>query len=219
MQEFVESSSWSDTGMPSIKAICWDEIPAERLPAWPEPSKVVAALWPSPVNHDYCFAQDGFTQFADSDEQWDEEWRRVVHQLVNALGRFGRPQLRNGKDVLQYRKRGWWDRLIPWDPRTEAVELPPVDRVLLSARDDRLPHALVQFGEPPAATLRAGNGHPVLWVAAAPGVRIPGEDLAREVSEGRPVNRHQLRWNCLLWTWHASDSVGSPQRNPWWQFW
>jgi hypothetical protein len=205
--------------MSSIDAICWDEIPAERFPAWPGTSGVVAALWPSPVDGDYCFAQDGFSQFADSDEQWDQQWRRVVQQLVDALGRFGRPRLPNGNDVLRHPMRGWWDRLLPWDPPTEAVDLPLVDRVILSTEDDRLPHAVVQFGEPPVATLRAGNGHPLLWVAGAPGEMLPGEDLARKISEGRPVVRHQLRWKCLLWTWHAPESVGSQQRGPWWRFW
>jgi hypothetical protein len=203
----------------SIEAICWDELSAERHPAWPDTAAMVAALWPSPVDRDYCFAQDGFAQFADSDEQWDREWRRVVQQLLNTLGRFGRPWLPNGKDLFQYRIRGWWDRLLPWGPPTEAMELPPVDRVMVSARDDRLPQALVHFGEPAAASLRAGNGHALLWVAGSPGVRISGQDLAHEVAEGRPVVRHQLRWRCLLGTWPAQDSVGSQQTRPWWRFW
>jgi hypothetical protein len=177
------------------------------------------ALWPSPVDADSCFAQDGFGQFADLDEQWDQEWRRVVQQLVDALGRFGGPRLPKGNDVFRYRNRGWWDRLLPWNPPLEAIELLPVDRIILSGQDDRLPHALVYLGEPPVAALCAGNGHPLLWVAGIPGVTIPAEELARDVSEGRPVVRHQLRWNRLLWTWHVPDSAGSQQGKPWWRFW
>jgi hypothetical protein len=205
--------------MSGIEAICWDEIPAEHFQASPAGSGLVAALWPSPVDADACFAQDGFAHFADCDEQWDREWRRVVQQVVDALTRFGAPHLPNGKDMFRYRMRGWWDQLLPWNPPLEAVKLPLVDRVILSAEDDRLPHAIVHFGEPPAATLRACNGHPLLWISGTPALAIPTEDLAREVSNGRPIVRHPLRWNRLLWTWHAPYSAGSLQRRPWWRFW
>jgi hypothetical protein len=81
--------------MSSIQSICWDEVPAERFSTSAVGAfGVVTALWPSPVDADDCFAQDGFTRFADLDEQWDREWSRIVQQLIDAslVARVVQPQ-------------------------------------------------------------------------------------------------------------------------------
>lgn len=51
------------------------------------------ALWPSPVNHDVCFREAGFTDFADGDETWDAHADGVLTRLLAELSSYGPPHL------------------------------------------------------------------------------------------------------------------------------
>jgi len=184
--------------MSGIEGIRWGHVPAAAAPAWVGPGGTLVALWPTPVDADSCFREAGFAEFADSDEQWDDEWRRVVERLLGLLGQYGQARLLNREEVCSLRPRRWWEWLAFWLQPTEVVELGAVDRVCLSAEDDRFGEAVMHFGDPPAVTLRTSWGHPILWVAAAPGVALSGQVLAEGIAEGRPVIRQQLRWEFLI---------------------
>jgi hypothetical protein len=189
--------------MTVIREICWGVVPSGLARRWVEPGGSLTALWPSPVNADQCFINAGFSQFGDQEDewdvdQWDSEWRVVVGLLIGELRKCGEDHLRNRADVWAYRGKRWWEWLIPWCKPVEAVDLPPVDRVVLSTEEDWLPDAVVDFGEPPAVTLYSGTGHEILWVAATARAGVSGAALARTVAEGRPVRQYDLRWECLL---------------------
>jgi hypothetical protein len=185
--------------MNRIEAIYWDQIPADGVPSWVESSGALLALWPSPVDADACFARAGFCHFRDSDEQWDREWSEAIQRLLDALGSsFGPAEPQGGNDVYRVRRRGWRDWLMPWQAPAEPVELSTVERVALSTQDDRFDDSVAHFGKPRMVTLRAGKGHPLLWVAGAPGAALFGEALARAMAEERPVVRRQLQWSYLI---------------------
>src|ERR1700693_5711314 len=122
----------------AIGAINWDNVPTAHLPQWIEPSGTLLAIWPSPVDHDVCFANAGFSEFADSDEPYDAEWKQMLERLLDALARFGEMRLEN-KDRPRLRAT-WWDCLRWWrqarqprQPSAWAI----VDRLLVSIEDDR----------------------------------------------------------------------------------
>jgi len=61
-----------------IKEVCWDEVPIQiRSNLFPENSHLYA-IWPTPVDHDVCFKEAGFTKFDDSDETWDNDFSNIV---------------------------------------------------------------------------------------------------------------------------------------------
>jgi hypothetical protein len=185
--------------MNDINAICWGDVPPNLAPGWVHPTGKLIAVWPSPLNADTCFEKARFTEFIDFDETtWDDEWKRIVERLIDSLGRFGTAQLQNTMDFYVPRGNNWLDWLGPWFNRTEAIDLPIAERVLLSTQDDRFAESVVRFGESPAVTLRTSFGHPLIWIAAAPQIVLSGEVLAREISAGRPLFRHELIWKHLL---------------------
>ena len=88
---------------------------------------------------------------------------------------------------------------MPWTERPSIVaELPSVERLLLSADDDRFPDAVIEMGIPPVVQLATGHGHPLFWVATSTVLGLDGEALAAELAEGRPVIGCNLDWKFLL---------------------
>src|SRR4029453_15564917 len=151
-----------------IREIHWCEIPATIAPQWANPADTLLALWPSPVDDDCCFTDAGFSEFDDSDEQWDAEWKAMVERMLEALNDFGPAIIHNkGAGVRGRSSLASW--VIPWYSPTEAVELSIADRTILSTHDDKFEDAVVDFGELPKVTLRSGQGHPILWTVVNPG--------------------------------------------------
>src|SRR4029453_13083633 len=104
-----------------IREIHWCEIPATIAPQWANPADTLLALWPSPVDDDCCFAGARFSEFDDSDEQWDAEWKAMVERMLEALNDFGPAIIHNHGDV----ERGRSSRArggIPWSSPTRRVE-------------------------------------------------------------------------------------------------
>jgi hypothetical protein len=185
--------------MNDIRAICWSNVPADLAPGWVQPTGRLVAVWPSPIGADACFQRAGFSEFIDFDETtWDDEWKLIVRRMLDSLGRYGWARLQYQRDVYRPRGRSWLRSLVPWFDPKEAIDLPIAERVLLSTQDDRFAEAVVQFGEPSKVTLRTSFGHPLFWIAAAAELGLSGEALAHEISEGRPVFRHELGWQHML---------------------
>ena len=182
----------------SIHTLYWGIVPHDCAPAWGTPTGTLIGVWPGPFNHDQCFAEAGFTDFGDPDEAWDREWEQIARRLLAHLERYGTPRLRNPGDVEASRRRSLLDRMLRPKPAREFVEQPINERVLLSTEDDRLPDAVVDFGEPAKVTLRTGFGHTVFWLAVTAGVAFDGETLLQELAEGRRVVPMDLDWRYVV---------------------
>jgi hypothetical protein len=125
---------------------------AEAREAWLPDGWRLWALWPSPVDHDVCFAAAGFTDLADTDDDWSAELAQLIERLLAALG--------------------------PDTPRLSAGEYPAhrgrartslADALLAAASNDAFPACVVVAGEPAHSLLRTSNGHPIIWIARAEG--------------------------------------------------
>jgi hypothetical protein len=79
-----------------IARVNWAEITDVR-PAWSSGSGRLCAIWPSPVDHDACFAAAGFSDLGDTDEVWDAEFAELVETTVAVLGGIGKPVLTEGE--------------------------------------------------------------------------------------------------------------------------
>jgi hypothetical protein len=76
--------------VPSIQRIHWADLGAHRYEGRAGQLHVV---WPSPVDHDACFAAAGFNKFADSDDVWDADFLAALERLVvePCFAAFGTP--------------------------------------------------------------------------------------------------------------------------------
>jgi hypothetical protein len=117
-----------------LKAIHWDEVPVALASAWCAGGGRLLAVWPAPVDHDACFLDAGFSDFADTDEEWERQVARLIDALMAGLGTCGPARMRSGEGLLA------------------------------SARDDNVPACVVEFGSPAAAALRTSDGHPIFWI-------------------------------------------------------
>lgn len=156
----------------------WGEV-APPGPAWAPGHGRLWAVWPSPVDHDACFAAAGFTDFADTDAAWDAEFDGMLARGLAALSDLGDAALVAGEYPTE---RG--------QPRVSLR-----DALLAAARDDNFPPCVVAFGEPALASMRTSHGHPIVWVWKATG-SVGG--LVGRMADGRDVGRCDLDWDRLL---------------------
>jgi hypothetical protein len=184
--------------MGAIRELCWGSVPPNQRPSWAAFAGTLLGVWPAPVDHDVCFREAGFSEFADTDEDWDRDWEVIVGRVLAFLQARGTSRLRNGADVRRRRPCRILEWLLPWHVPTEAVAFSPRERLLLSTHDDRFPAAVVEFGDPPAVMVRASDGHPILWLDFAATLNgAEAEASMRSIAEGRPIRRLELRWDCL----------------------
>jgi hypothetical protein len=184
--------------MASIRTLNWGIVPPDQRPRWVLPEGTLLALWPTPVDSDVCFCEAGFDEFADSDDAWDRDWQNIVTRTIDVLRLRGTVRLRNEADVLEVRKRRPLEWLLPWRQPTRTVTLSAEERIFLSTRDDRIPPAVVEVGDPPAVLLRVSDGHPLLWLDFVTGLtETDANALICQIAGGRPVQRRELRWDCL----------------------
>jgi hypothetical protein len=180
-----------------IDGIFWGEVPPAAAPAWLPPGHRMMAIWPSSVNADVCFREAGFDSFADTDDRWDDEWKRIVARVLAVLGRSGTPQLRVDPTPPRTGIAAAWDRVRTAISRAAVYDPPLLQRVLDATLDDRFPDVVVDFGDPSVVTLRAGSGHPLLWIYG-PSSSLPAAEMLAEVADGCPVTRLDLDWAPLL---------------------
>jgi hypothetical protein len=188
--------------MGRINTVYWCDLPAELTDVEGERR---FAIWPSPVEHDCCFEKAGFTEFSDSDDQWDTEWKGVLFRLLRFMAQFGAHTLLNANDV-ESPVRNWWGRLLSF--QSPKIVLAPLERLLLSTVDDQFADAVITFGDPPLIVVRTGAGHPVVWLTIAPPTSLSVSSLVRQIAEDRPVARLELDWKYLIGpNLHALDPV------------
>jgi hypothetical protein len=156
----------------------------------------VVAIWPGPVDSDYCFSQAGLKDFADSDEAWDADWRRVVVRTVQQLEEAGVARIQVRAEVREIPDGSTWKQLKRWlegPPNTFGKQVLGIEeQVIVVSNDDQFGEILVEFGEPAICGLWAGMGHPVLWVGFATG-DIDVEEWLAGIADGLPVVRSELK--------------------------
>ena len=165
-----------------IERIHWSLIPEGIAP--PGIVGPCAAILPGPANHDACLSAHGFTDFADSDETWDQQFDELVSRLFTAFRRAGDPSLVAGE--LPVRRTGWLRR----------QEVGTLEEALVCAsRDDNFRPCTVGFGSPVQAQLTASDGHPIVFVQ--PGAQVRVEVVVVFAAGGLPLVRTDLDWERL----------------------
>jgi hypothetical protein len=143
------------------------------------------------VNADACFEAAGFTDFGGADHD-DDAWERsaagMLDRLLAELSRFGPARLTSEPVPL---RRTW--RMVLTGKRW-PVDL--VQQLSMVMEQDHLGDCTVGFGEG-GATLRAGSGHHLFWVALPEADAGGFEALARAVAGGHPLRRTDLDWTRL----------------------
>ncbi|MDB4927765.1 MAG: hypothetical protein JWM10_249 [Myxococcaceae bacterium] len=129
--------------------------------AWQARPGTLLALLPEPVNSDVCLQAAGYDTFADGDEEWDEDFKRLVESLLGDLTqRHGVPALHAPERCLPPR-RGW----LPVPRPKSPPALSPLDALASAGHDDqRLEFACAAFGAARSAALFTSDGHCLLWV-------------------------------------------------------
>jgi hypothetical protein len=161
-----------------LRHLNWDEI-LDVHPAWRPSAWRLWALWPSPIDHDSCFAEAGFSDFGDSDEAWNTAFAALLEEVLICLNRYGEPRLLEGEQPTE---RGRPRRTLG-------------DALLAAATDDNFPACFVGFGSRTQALLRTSDGHPVLWVASSSDVL---ESLLAVAASYGGARRQTLDWRKLL---------------------
>ena len=179
-----------NTNMTAIHTIHWSHVPNElALPSTPYREFRFTAIWPAPVDHDACFTHAGFSDFKDSDENWDLEFERIVVRLLSRLSKYGEPVVIQKVEFW----RPFLDRLL----RKETVAS-LFDQILAPSRDDQFPDCVVGFGDPPKIILRTGMGHSIFWLTYSREASMDLDELIRFLAEGRGISRTELEWKHLL---------------------
>jgi hypothetical protein len=161
------------------------------------------ALLPEPVDGNECLAAAGFTAFADSDDEWDREFDRLVVGLVRALERrFGEPSV-----VAPPRRQSWMTRLARLGSRpkdtTNPDKLTPEAALTSAVRDDSyLEFAAVELGRsaaPPGLAMAfTSGGHPIVWVWLDDSVAAQWSDLVGTVVGDLPRSDLDIAWESLI---------------------
>jgi len=179
--------------MGSIVRLNVGEIPMPDQAIWGRMGRVWA-LWPSPVDHDQCFREAGFDEFADTDADWDRDLAELVSRTVEVLQRLAPGRVSGGEYLLG-------------ESNTEALH----EAILAGTKEDSLQPPVVSFGEPPLASVRTSDGHAILWIWLAAG------DLEQHlalIAKGRDVRTRNLSWDRLLPAARPNQA-----RDQWWKFW
>jgi hypothetical protein len=149
----------------------------------------LVALWPSPVNHDICFREAGFTEFADTDDAWGIRADALLERLLAELTRHGEPKLVS--EPVRHFER--WSFMRSKRERPVGLR----EQLMLPILWDSLPECVVAFGRG-GVTLRVGNGHHLFWLTLPLGNEMELEDFVSRVSGSEPCIRTTLHWLCLL---------------------
>lgn len=169
--------------------IHWSVVDEPAAAAYTQPNCDLIALWPAPVNHDVCFAEAGFANFGDNDQDWDLAAEGLLRRVISKLTAHGAANLMS----QQLREH------LPWYLRLfrSAEPLPLLEQVLQPIHWDSLTHCHITFGEQGAA-LRTGNGHFLLWLTMPRHEASSPSNFVNEVAGSTPVTRTELKWQALL---------------------
>lgn len=154
------------------------------------------AIWPSHIDSDACFAAAGFTEFQDSDLNWDENWETLVERVLSALSRSGDVIIENPISTLQ--KTSLWNRIFSGRRRKAELDLSLVQQIALTTTAKGFEQAVVSFSMEPALTLIGGDSHPLLWLLVKESSNWSFATLVDEISLDCRQQRLVLDWQHLI---------------------
>jgi hypothetical protein len=157
----------------------WGEVTAPAVD-WCPSGWRLWAIWPSPVDHDLCFASAGFADFADSDDAWDAAFRELLERLLSAFA----PR-RLGLLAGAFPRQGGGSR----ESLAEAL--------YAAARDDNRAACVVGDREPATCRLRTSAGHPLIWIAQADS-DLAWLTAAATADSSLEICNVRLEWSKLL---------------------
>ncbi|HEX7899354.1 MAG TPA: hypothetical protein VF950_16430 [Planctomycetota bacterium] len=166
-----------------IRLLNWAPVSGQFVKQWAHAAGNLYAIWPSPVDHDQCFQNAGFFDYADSDDSWDGDFAGLTIRLVANLELLGSPSLK--------RSSRWYWRSLIWKRTPREILL---HELILAAHDDRT-ECLVEFGSRPQAIVHVDGGHPIWWLYAGAKNEDWVVELARLMANGLPVQRTDLQWD------------------------
>jgi hypothetical protein len=164
------------------------------------------ALLPEPVDADACLAEAGFSEFADTDDDWDAQLDALIRGMVEQF------QARLGGAVLVAPEppetRSFWSRLRAFGGRDEGSSLNPLGldpaaALSLAARNDSaLAFARLEFSDagtsPVEALLFTSDGHSIVWAWLGEGVEGAWPELVELVACGYPTRELAIDWGALM---------------------
>lgn len=175
---------------PEIRRLHWSSVPDHLVREWSFAGGSSFAVWPAPVDHDACFENAGFRDFADTDEAWDKEFAGLLDKLLVVLNQAGRPIIRQSQ---QAEKAETLVGRVARIARRKAKATPSLSEcVLLPARDDQFTACILDFGDPAEVRLRTSGGHPILWLCLTRQQNI--DRILRELKADTPVQETVLDW-------------------------
>jgi hypothetical protein len=162
--------------------------PIGRFTFRDEPGRLFALL-PSPVDHDACFERAGFSDFADSTDEWDADFRDVLDRLVGSLLSQG-PVTVDGARAAEPGFLGL--RLGLKSPPDD-----PAGRLVLAASDDQFGPCCAYFGAPARAAVFTDDGHSIVWVWLRENLEDQWPKVLCAAAGTLPVVETKLRWEAL----------------------
>ena len=147
-----------------FELIYWDTLSEKYNLRGGFQSSTLHAIWPSTVDSDACFEAAGFTEFEDSDSEWDANWRTFVERVMETLSQYGDPVVQNAESAIV--KTSLWDRMRAGRVRDLEIELTPVEQIVLSATGQHFEQVVVNFSIESDLTLICGDDHPIIWLLA-----------------------------------------------------
>jgi hypothetical protein len=163
--------------------IHWSRVPKS------DENMALFALWPSPVNHDVCFQQAGFTVFGDGDESWDTDAEGLLTRLLEVLSGYGVPQ-QTSKPAEKHRP--WYRR-----PFSKPGILDFREQVELPLRWDDMPDCVARFGTS-GVSLRTGRGHHIFWITMPDSEAASFPSIVARVAASHPIVQTDLKWEYLV---------------------
>ena len=165
--------------MKVIHTIHWAQIKGCSENKCGRNGQLLFAVWPAPISADQCFKKAGFTDFDEADDDlWEDEFDDILKSVLSFLMPFGEHKFRAPIEISEYP-----------NPTFEKQVYAPI-------LNDNFPRAVVDFGDPPAATLITGDGHPIFWIVVDHSASFKA--FLKSVADGRKLEETQLEWEILL---------------------
>jgi len=141
----------------------------------------ILLIWPGPIDHDECFRKAGFNDFADSDEKWDSDFKKVVERIIDVLKPFGELHIENEikPNTSIFQKLFGKKR-----PDYNLIE-----QIILSTQY-ACPNYKVRFGN---VSLRTGNEHQLFIIHLPDKKKI--NNILNHVAEDLNIKLTKLNWS------------------------
>jgi len=138
-------------------------------------------IWPAPMDHDMCFKNGGFNDFADSNDEWDSDFEKLIIRLIEKLLEFGEVYVEN--EIIHA------ETLLQKLFKKKNKPLSLVEQITISTQYG-YPSFKIHFGN---ISLKTGLEHP-LFIVDLPNME-KANDIINHVSQGRDLNQTQLDWS------------------------